>query len=149
MRTTATETPRRSARCGSEYRRGWSFGPQNPAAEDSRYSPRRLSSLVRPRRPSGGADAGQHRAQDFLRVVAEPRDEPVDDVVAALIGSGDQHDVIDQPGKKPGARVAGHVDRGDDHHVEALGLVERLFDVGVADAAVAAAVRRNERQEID
>ena len=40
------------------------------------------------------------------------------------------------PGKKAGARIAAQVDRRDDHHVEAFGLVEGLF------AAVAAATQR-------
>ena len=41
------------------------------------------------------------------------------------------------------------VHRGDDHHVEALGLIEGAPDVGVVDAAVAPARRRNERQQVD
>ena len=42
-----------------------------------------------------------------------------------------------------------NVDRGDDDHVEAPGLIEGLFDVGFADRPVAPAARRNKRHQVD
>ena len=33
---------------------------------------------------------------------------------ALLVGSGDQHDVVNEAGKEAGARIAAQINRGDD-----------------------------------
>ena len=52
------------------------------------------------------------------------------------------------PAKKAKAWIA-VVHRGDDHQVVALGLLEGALEVAVIDAAVAPALRRNKRHQID
>ncbi len=62
---------------------------------------------------------------------------------------GDQHDMVDNAAEEARARIAGHVDRGDDHEIEALGLIESAADIGVVNASLAAALRRHEGGQID
>ena len=96
-----------------------------------------------------GGGFGQHGAAEFPRVGAEACDELFDSGFVLRVGSGDQQDVIDEAGKKARDRIAAQLDRGDDHHVEAFGLVERLFDVRLTDRSVAPTVRRDKRRQIE
>ena len=92
---------------------------------------------------------GEDSSADLARVGAEARHELFDSSIVLLVGSGDEQDVVDKAGKEVGTRIAAQLDRGNDNHVEAFGLVERLSDIRFTDRPVAPAVRRNKRRQIE
>src|SRR5581483_3738420 len=88
------------------------------------------------------------RAADLAGIEPKLSDEFFGGGLLVSFGIGDQQYMIDERTEEANARIAAIHCRHDDH-VIAAGLVESALDIGIVDAAVAAALRRNESDEID